>query len=62
MLSHLRGVIQWKVVMAFIAGMLTAAILFCLLPATAVPDTACPVKYPGNGLINNSFENKILPG
>jgi hypothetical protein len=62
MLSHLRGVIRWKVVMAFIAGMLTAAVLVSLSPATAISDTACPVKYPTNGLMNIFPENKILPG
>jgi hypothetical protein len=62
MLSHLNDVIQWKVVMAFMTGMVTAGILLYLLPAAAVSATSCPGENHTNGLMNILIENKILPG
>jgi hypothetical protein len=51
MLTNLRSVIWWGVVMAFTAGILTAAIAVHLFPA-AIMDTTCPVRYPADGLMN----------
>jgi hypothetical protein len=62
MLSHLNDVIQWKVVMAFMTGMVTAGIMFYLLLAPAVSDASYPGKNHTNGLMNILPENKILPG